>query len=120
MTTTARPDGVSGTEYIEVSTATESRGAAVALARMAVESRLAAGAQITGPAVSVFWHLGEFGTGEEWRLALRTRLDLFEELQAKLMENHPWKNPEIIATQIVAGSPECLEWIRASTRGATR
>jgi periplasmic divalent cation tolerance protein len=116
MTTSARPDPGNATEFIEVSTATETREAAVALARMAVESRLAAGAQITGPAISAFWHLGEFGTGEEWRLVLRTRFDLFDDLQVELMKNHPWQNPEIIATPILAGSAECLEWIRASTR----
>ncbi|MBO3743276.1 divalent-cation tolerance protein CutA [Actinoplanes flavus] len=104
------------TEFIEVSTATETREAAVALARMAVESRLAAGAQIIGPVISAFWHLGEFGTGEEWRLVLRTRFELFDVLRTELMKHHPWQNPEIVATPILAGSMECLEWIRASTR----
>ncbi|MEU4163436.1 divalent-cation tolerance protein CutA [Actinoplanes sp. NPDC026670] len=118
MTTSARPDPGNATEFIEVSTATETRDAAVALARMAVESRLAAGAQITGPAISAFWHLGEFGTGEEWRLVLRTRFDLFDDLRAELTKNHPWQKPEIIATPILAGSTEFLEWIRVSTRDA--
>ena len=117
MTTKAQPEPRNATEFVEVSTATETRETAVAPARMAVESRLAAGAQITGPAISAFWHLGEFGTGEEWRLVLWTRFDLFDDLQAELTKHHPWQNPEVIATPILAGSPGCLDWIKASTRG---
>lgn len=116
MTTTARPDEGYAPRYIEVSTATDSKDVAVALARIAVESRLAAGAQISGPVAAVFWHLGEFGTSEEWRLVLRTRLELFDALRAKLVEHHPWKNPEVLAIEIAAGSSEYLEWIRATTR----
>jgi uncharacterized protein involved in tolerance to divalent cations len=104
--------GVSAGHFIEVSTATESKDAAVELARRAVEAKLAAGAQITGPTTSVFWHLGEFGTGEEWRLVLRTHVSRFDELEALLLRYHPWKNPEILATEIAAGSAEYLEWLR--------
>ena len=102
-------------DFLDVSTATETKDAAVELARIAVEAHLAAGAQITGPVTSTFWHLGEFGTGEEWRLVLRTHVSRFEELRAALVENHPWKNPEIVAVSIVAGSADYLEWIRKTT-----
>ena len=102
-------------DFLEVSTATETREAAVELARIAVEARLAAGAQIMGPVISAFWHLGNFGTGEEWRLVLRTHVSRFEQLRSKLVENHPWKNPEIVAVGIVAGSTEYLEWVRKTT-----
>jgi periplasmic divalent cation tolerance protein len=53
------------TEFVQVSTATQTREQAIRLAETAVRGRLAAGAQIVGPVVSVFWHRGEFGTGEE-------------------------------------------------------
>ena len=107
------------TDFVQVSTATESREAAVTLARSAVEGRLAAGAQIVGPVVSAFWHLGEFGTGEEWRLLLSTRTDRYTQLEAHLLEHHPWQNPEIIAVPIVNGSAACLQWISTSTEPET-
>jgi periplasmic divalent cation tolerance protein len=100
------------TDYLEVSTATASKEEAVEIARIAVTSRLAAGAQIIGPVTSVFWHLGEFGSGEEWRLVLRTHVDRFEQLRAAIVENHPWQNPEVTAVSIAAGSDEYLDWIR--------
>ncbi len=85
------------------------------MARSAVEARLAAGAQIAGPLVSVFWHLGEFGTGEEWQLLLKTTEDRYADLEAHLLQHHPWKNPEISAVRIAAGSEAYLSWIRRST-----
>ncbi|WP_156524976.1 divalent cation tolerance protein CutA, partial [Nocardia pseudobrasiliensis] len=38
------------------------------IARTVVGECLAAGAEITGPAVSVFWHQGELSEGTEWRV----------------------------------------------------
>jgi periplasmic divalent cation tolerance protein len=103
------------TGFVEVSTATDSREAAQQLARSAVQARLAAGAQIVGPVESVFWHLGEFGTGQEWRLLFKTHMDRFTELEAHLLEHHPWKNPEISAVPIVAGPAGYLNWLRRTT-----
>ncbi|WP_373315504.1 divalent-cation tolerance protein CutA [Planosporangium mesophilum] len=103
------------TGCIEVSTATDTREAAQQLARSAVEARLVAGAQIVGPVESVFWHLGEFGVGQEWRLSLKTHISRFKELEAHLLEHHPWSNPEVSAVPIVAGSDGYLDWIRRMT-----
>jgi periplasmic divalent cation tolerance protein len=103
------------TDFLQVATATDTREAAQELARTAVEARLAAGAQIIGPVTSVFWHLGEFGTGEEWQLLLKTHADRFDELKAHLLERHPWKSPEISAVAIVAASDDYLDWVRRMT-----
>ncbi|XVV34925.1 divalent-cation tolerance protein CutA [Streptomyces sp. CA-100214] len=98
------------TEYLQVSTATPERAQAVALAQGAVRERLAAGAQIIGPVTSVFWHLGEFGEGEEWKLLLTTTRGRYAELEEHLLKNHPWERPEVIAVPI-EGSAGCLQWI---------
>ncbi|UYB41839.1 divalent-cation tolerance protein CutA [Streptomyces sp. Je 1-4] len=103
------------TEFLQVSTATENREAAVKLAQSVVSARLAAGAQIVGPVVSVFWHQGEFGTGEEWQLLLKVRADRYEEIEAHLLERHPWQSPEVSAVRIVAGSDAYLRWVEMTT-----
>ncbi|MGW4541597.1 divalent-cation tolerance protein CutA [Streptomyces chartreusis] len=102
-------------DFLQVSTATETRVQAVQLARSVVKERLAAGAQIVGPVTSVFWHAGEFGEGQEWQLLLKTTQARYAELQAHLIAHHPWSNPEIAAVPIVAGSQSCLQWIAANT-----
>ncbi len=101
-------------DFVQVYTATEHRAAAEELARSVVSERLAAGAQIVGPVISVFWHLGEFGTGEEWQLIFKTSAERYPALEAHLLEHHPWDNPEIVAVPIVAGSRACLDWLRRS------
>jgi len=92
-------------------TATETREQAVELAGASVKARLAAGAQINGPIISVFWHLGEFGQSAEWQLILKNTQGKYRELETFLIENHPWNNPEVIAVPIMAGSPKYLGWI---------
>ncbi|WP_406199730.1 divalent-cation tolerance protein CutA [Streptomyces sp. NBC_01017] len=105
-------------DYLQVSTATPTRDQAIDLARTAVAERLAAGAQIIGPVTSAFWHNGEFGTGEEWQLLLKTTRARYPELEAHLLANHPWRNPEIAAVAIETGAQGCLDWIAANTSSA--
>ncbi|MEU9412438.1 divalent-cation tolerance protein CutA [Streptomyces sp. NPDC048281] len=103
-------------DFVQVSTATETREQAVELARSVVSRRLAAGAQIIGPVMSAFWHNGEFGTGEEWKLLLKTTTARYQALESHLLESHPWENPEIAAVPIVEGAKGCLDWIAANTQ----
>ncbi|GAA1112371.1 divalent-cation tolerance protein CutA [Nocardiopsis exhalans] len=107
------------TDYLQVSTATETREQALELAKSVVAAKLAAGAQIVGPVTSVFWHLGEFGTGEEWQLLLKARADQYPQIQAHLIGHHPWTNPEVVATAIVEGSPDYLRWVGSTTAPET-
>jgi periplasmic divalent cation tolerance protein len=102
-------------DFVQVSTATETREQAVRLAESAVRARFAAGAQVVGPVVSAFWHRGEFGTGEEWQLLLRTTVERYPALEAHLLEHHPWEKPEVVAVPIVAGSEAYLRWVADST-----
>ncbi|KIF73827.1 cation tolerance protein CutA [Streptomyces sp. 150FB] len=103
------------TDFVQVSTATETRDQAIRLAETVVRERLAAGVQIVGPVTSVFWHLGEFGTGEEWQLLLKTTTDRYPALEAHLLEHHPWENPEVSAVAVVAGTEGYLRWVAENT-----
>jgi periplasmic divalent cation tolerance protein len=76
---------------------------------------LAAGAQVVGPVVSVFWHAGEYSEGEEWQVLLKTTEARYEALEVHLLAEHPWDNPELGAVPIVAGSPGYLGWLGRST-----
>ncbi|MFE1294032.1 MULTISPECIES: divalent-cation tolerance protein CutA [unclassified Streptomyces] len=104
------------TDFLQVSTATETREQAVELARTIVSRRLAAGAQIVGPVTSAFWHNGEFGIGEEWQLIMKTTRARYAELETHLLAQHPWESPEIAAVPILEGSKSCLSWIEANTQ----
>ncbi|URN17796.1 MULTISPECIES: divalent-cation tolerance protein CutA [Streptomyces] len=102
------------TDHVQVSTATPTQEDAVALAGSAVRARLTAGAQVIGPVTSVFWHLGEYGTGQEYKVLLTTTRERYPALEAHLLAEHPWDNPEVVAVPITAGAPRALKWIRNS------
>ena len=107
---------VSGAEYLQVQTTTDSRTEAMELARAAVEARLAACAQVAGPVTSTYWWDEGVERAEEWLIMLKLPADTYEELVALLTERHSYDEPEIIATPIIAGSETYLTWIRDETR----
>jgi periplasmic divalent cation tolerance protein len=113
----ASPSGQAGAagQYLQVQTTTDSRAEAVELGRAAVEARLAACAQVTGPVASTYWWEGGIERAEEWLVLLKTPADRFAELSAFLTERHSYDEPEIVALPIVAGSPSYLSWIQEET-----
>ncbi|WP_433177722.1 divalent-cation tolerance protein CutA [Actinoallomurus sp. CA-150999] len=100
--------------HVQVSTTADNRETAIELLNSAVKARLAASGQVFGPATTAFWHLGEFGTGEEWQVVLKTTKDRYPELEAHLIDAHPWDNPEVSFTPL-GGSAAYLEWVSRAT-----
>ncbi|WP_063049122.1 divalent-cation tolerance protein CutA [Nocardia arthritidis] len=98
-----------------VTTTTPTEDAAQSIARAAVTEKLAAGAFITGPIKSVFWHLGESGEGQEWRVELRTSDTTRDKLAARIRDLHPWDNPELTGRPIAWCPDEYADWVDRST-----
>jgi periplasmic divalent cation tolerance protein len=67
--------------------------------------------------MSVFWHAGEFGTGEEWQVLLKTTEDRYPELEKHLIEHHEWTNPEVTAIPLIAGAEPYLAWVARTATG---
>jgi periplasmic divalent cation tolerance protein len=103
------------TDLLTVSTATSTREAALRLAKSAIAAGLAAGGQVSGPMASTFWHEGKFGTGEEWAVSLKTTAARYGDLEAHLIANHEWTNPEVTAVPISRASAAYVEWVERTT-----
>ncbi len=88
---------------------------AVRLARVAVEERLAACANVLGPIISVYWWGGKVNQDGEVALLLKTRAALVEALTERLRELHPYECPCVVALAIDGGNPAFLSWIAAET-----
>lgn len=101
--------------FLQVSTTTESEETARALARSSVSARLAACAQVLGPIHSTYWWRDEVEVVDEWLCLLKTTGDRFDALSSHIARNHAYESPEIIATPIVTGSREYLDWVREET-----
>jgi periplasmic divalent cation tolerance protein len=104
-------------DYLQVSTVAADRETAVKLARAVVAAKLAAGAQVHGPVASFFWHQGEAGEGEEWQVTLKTTAARYPDLEALLLREHTWDNPEITAVPLVAGTAAYFAWMDRTVSG---
>jgi periplasmic divalent cation tolerance protein len=69
--------------------------------------------QIVGPITSIYRWKGNIETAEEWQCVIKSRKDLYEEIETAIKAIHPYEVPEIIAVPIVAGSGDYLEWLRS-------
>lgn len=100
-------------EFIQVVTTLDSREAAEKIARLLVEGRLAACAQIAGPISSTYWWKGEIEEAEEWMCAVKTRAELYGRVERAIKEAHPYEVPEIVCFSITDGNRDYLSWITA-------
>jgi periplasmic divalent cation tolerance protein len=107
-------------EYIEIHTAVDTREGAQQIARILVSERLAACAQILGPITSTYWWNGALEQAvEEWLCVIKSRQELYREVEQAILAVHPYETPEITAVDISAGSPGYLAWIAQETTKET-
>ncbi|WP_308369441.1 MULTISPECIES: divalent-cation tolerance protein CutA [unclassified Streptomyces] len=98
---------------LAVLTTVDSPEAARELARDAVETRLAACAQVSGPVTSLYRWKDAVRTDQEWQVLLKTTEAAYPALEARLIARHPYDTPEVIATPVVRGSADYLAWVAA-------
>ncbi|MBT2444826.1 divalent-cation tolerance protein CutA [Streptomyces sp. ISL-36] len=103
------------THALTVLTTTDSAAKAEALARGAVEARLAACAQVSGPVTSVYHWQAAIETSEEWQVVFKTTETRYDALEAHLLAVHDYDTPEIVATPVLRASAAYLEWIATET-----
>jgi periplasmic divalent cation tolerance protein len=107
-------------EYIEIHTAVDTREGAQLIARTLVSERLAACVQILGPITSTYWWNGAVEQGvEEWLCAIKSRQELYGQVEQAIRAVHPYETPEITAVDIIAGSSSYLAWIAQETSRET-
>lgn len=99
------------TEYIQIYTTTENKDDAGMIAKRVVENRLAACAQVVGPITSTYWWEGAIEETEEWCCIMKSRKNLYEELEKAILDVHPYDVPEIVAVPIVSGSQKYIQWL---------
>lgn len=99
------------TDYIQVSTTTETEQAAQEIAAALVEQRLAACVQVSGPVESVYRWQDKVQQSQEWLCTAKTRASLFPQVEAAIRELHKYECPEIVAVPIVDGSAAYLTWL---------
>ncbi len=97
-------------EFIQVTTTVELREDAEELARLLLAERLVSCVQISAVCSHYHWH-GSIEQTDEYVLVMKSRRNLFTELEQFLLERHPYDTPEIIAVPIVSCSAGYLQWM---------
>ncbi|MBI4845561.1 MAG: divalent-cation tolerance protein CutA [Candidatus Omnitrophica bacterium] len=101
--------------YIVVLITAASGKEADVLAEKLLDAKLAACVNITGVNSFFSWQ-GKKESSAEVLLIVKTRYELFSQLEVFVKKNHSYEVPEIIALPIIAASREYLEWIKDSTK----
>lgn len=98
-------------DTIVVSTTIGSHKEATELARKLLQKRLIGCAQIEGPINSLYWWKEEIEQDEEYRLVMKSRRALWEELTEVIESQHPYETPEIIGTATPLVSRGYGQWL---------
>ncbi len=85
------------------------------LARVLIESRLAACVNILAPCQSVYRWRGSVEEAAEVQVLIKTTARRYAELESVVRAHHPYELPEIVAVPLARGLPEYLAWVAGET-----
>ena len=98
--------------YITAASAEEAKN----IGKTLVEERLAACANILPQTDSWYWWEGKLDHSGETVLIAKTRADLREAVQRRVLELHSYACPCVIFLPVAGGNPAYLDWIARETR----
>jgi periplasmic divalent cation tolerance protein len=104
--------------FIQVFMTTETKADAEQIARALVERRLAGCVQVVGPISSIYRWQGAVETAEEWLCLIKASGAVYAELEAAIMELHPYETPEILAMPVSTGSNDYLAWLQQTLKAS--
>lgn len=81
------------------------------IAKSLVESHLAACVNIVPGMRSLYCWNGKTVDDHEVLLLIKTTRKLFGQVSSKVLANHSYSTPEVVALPIIDGSPNYLRWI---------
>jgi periplasmic divalent cation tolerance protein len=103
-------------EYVQVSTTTETKEDAEMMAKALVDRRIAGCVHIIGPITSVYRWKGKTEKAEEWLCQIKTKRELYNEVEDAILEVHKYETPEIVSAPIISGSKEYLQWLNCELK----
>jgi len=101
------------TEALIAFTAFANEEDAARVARVLVEERLVACANLLLGARSIYRWEGRVADEREVVVLMKTRKQDWTALLSRLHELHPYETPELVAVRIAAGAPKYMAWLEA-------
>ncbi|NLH72057.1 MAG: divalent-cation tolerance protein CutA [Verrucomicrobia bacterium] len=81
------------------------------LARLALEARMIACANLVRNIESHYWWKGKIEKSPEVLLLMKTSSSVLADLEKLVLANHPYDTPEFVVLDICAGTDRYLKWI---------
>ena len=103
-------------EFIQISTTCDDRDVLEKIAAALVDDKIAACCQLEGPVTSVYCWEGKTESAIEFRLLIKTKEELFSQVEKSIASLHSYQQPQITAVRIVATSEGYANWICDNTR----
>ncbi len=84
------------------------------IARMLVEEKLVACANLLPAVESIYRWEGKVETSTEVLVILKTTTDRVDALERRVLELHPYQVPEFLSLRVQDGLPAYLRWVESS------
>ena len=102
--------------YCIINCTTRNKEEAIYIAKSLVERKLIACCNIIPSITSVYEWDNELCCDEECLMVMKTKTELFNEVEIAIKELHTYDTPEIICIPINNGSREYLSWVNEQTK----
>lgn len=101
-------------KYIIITTTFDNKDEAKKIIELLLEKRLVSCCQLSNITSSYYWK-GNIEHADEYLLQMKTRKDLFKEIENVILSNHSYEVPELVAYDITDGYKKYLDWIDEET-----
>lgn len=102
-------------KYIMITTTFDSKEEANKIIELLLEKRLVSCCQLSNITSSYHWK-GKIECTDEFLLQMKSKKELFKEIEEVILEHHSYETPQIIAYDIVDGYKDYLNWIGEETK----
>jgi len=103
-----------GNPYVAVLVTAPEMETARRLAKIALEGRWAACANLIPHLESHYWWQGKLESSAEVLILFKTTRKSVAALRACILKHHPYDTPEFVVLPLTGGSKKYLDWISAS------
>jgi periplasmic divalent cation tolerance protein len=102
-------------KYLQVVTTFDNEEEANRVINILVDNRLVSCCQLSNIVSTYHWN-GKKEHNNEYMVFMKTKEELYKEVEKTILENHSYEVPEIIAYPIMYGSDSYLNWIEKETK----
>ncbi len=102
-------------QYIMITTTFENKDEANKIIDLLLNERLVSCCQLSNITSSYHWK-GKIERAEEYLLQMKSKKELYKEVEKIILDNHSYETPQIIAFDIVNGYKVYLDWIKEETK----